>query len=312
MGVLVAFVAGPAPAEAGTLDQSQTNSGASLGFGGQRLAGQTFTAGPSGYLDQVDVNVRRFVPGGGSSCNYGTGITVSLRSVAGGVPGDTVLAGALVPTASITTSFGWVSVPLPAPGYPVAAGGQYALVLSAPDASCGGVGYLPYEWAGAGSNPYPAGASYARGGASAWMLQGAYDLMFRTFVATPPPGETPPPGDEQPPQDPAPDPGTPGATETARTLSVNYSVKREAFRGRITSSLASCVAAQEVSLHKIRRRGDVELGAVKTKGDGKYSIEEGRPGGRYYTTVEENPLDGATCAAVRSETIRVIRVSRSG
>ena len=186
---LAAFVS-PAGAAAGTLDQSQTVFNAFGSFGGQRLVAQTFTAGLSGNQDQVDVHVRRDQPPM-VTCFPGSGITVEIRTVTGGVPSNTTLATASVTATSVPTTFGWVSVPFTAPAA-VTAGTQYALVLSAPDASCDS-NFFPYSWGAAGANPYAAGTAYAKlDSSSAWLLQTNVDHMFKTYVAPPPP----PPDDD--------------------------------------------------------------------------------------------------------------------
>ena len=203
VAAVAAFVF-PAGAAAGTLDQSQTTSNASLQFGDQRAAAQTFTAGRSGNLDQVDVHLRLEAPPG-ETCNPGSGVTVQIRTITGEVPSSTTLATANIPGPSVTTTFGFVSVAFAAPAA-VTAGTQYALFLSAPDASCTG-GFFAYSWGGASpGNPYPAGAWYLRlDPGSAWMVQGTADAAFKTYVLDPPP---PPPSEPSPPSDPPPSEGT--------------------------------------------------------------------------------------------------------
>jgi hemolysin type calcium-binding protein len=192
-GTLAAVIAAglalvsPTVAAAGTLDQSQTNFDSSLSIGGQRVAAQTFTAGLSGNLDQVDLDLRFASPPIGESCSGGSGVTVEVRTVSGGVPSSTILASASVPASSIPAgTFNFVSFALPFPPA-VTAGTQHALVVSAPDASCTGV-LFPYNWGGASGNPYGGGAwLWKPDGASAWMGLGNDDGGFKTFVAMPQP-----------------------------------------------------------------------------------------------------------------------------
>lgn len=205
----LATLASPAGATAGTLDQSQTAFNASLQFGGQRQAAQTFTAGLSGDLDQVDVHLQLDAPPM-QTCLPGSGVTVEIRTLTGPVPSNTTLATANIPGSSVPTAVGFVSVAFAAPAA-VTAGTQYALLLSAPDASCTG-GFYPYSWGGSATgNPYPAGAWYAKLDAtSAWMVQNTYDAAFKTYVADPSPppdgtapppdGTAPPGGDTDPPE----------------------------------------------------------------------------------------------------------------
>ena len=113
----------------GIIDQSQTVSGYSTGIGEYSLGvtshAQTFTAGISGSLDQVDLMLR---------CGECTGtIVVEVRALNhDGLPSNEVLgsgslAGTHVPGVS---ELRWVSVPLNEPAR-VVAGRQYAIVLTA-------------------------------------------------------------------------------------------------------------------------------------------------------------------------------------
>jgi hypothetical protein len=198
MVVALAALVAPASAAAGTLDQSQTNFNAALGFGAQRQAAQTFTAGMSGNLDQVDLYLRRVTalpmeP----PCNSGSGITVEVRTVSAGVPSNTVLASVNLPASSVPEAFGFVSVPLPVTA--VTVGTQYAIVASAPTASCGE--FLPYDWGAATGNPYSGGVLLVKlDGGSSWMVQGTTDAAFKTYVG--PPEQPPPPvaADSDPPE----------------------------------------------------------------------------------------------------------------
>lgn len=143
-GTLAAVIAAglalvsPTVAAAGTLDQSQTNFDSALsigddgGAGGPRVAAQTFTAGLSGNLDQVDLHLRRASPPMGESCSGGSGVTVEVRTVSGGVPSSTILANASVPASSIPTgTFNFVSFALPFPPA-VTAGTQHGLSCRRP------------------------------------------------------------------------------------------------------------------------------------------------------------------------------------
>jgi hypothetical protein len=195
--ILIALMAGlavsafPARVAAGTLDQSQANLGAgSLGFGNAfgsvYEAGQSFTAGLSGTLDQVDVDVSR-----SSGCDPGSGISLAIRTVTDAMPTDTTLASANLPASTISFINSWVSLSFAAPTE-VTEGSQYALVLSAPDASCSED--APYWLAMAGDDPYPRGQAMANG-PSGWgtgAVEG-FDLAFKTYVAPAVPGGPPPP-----------------------------------------------------------------------------------------------------------------------
>jgi hypothetical protein len=179
------------PALAGTLDQSQTSgSDGELGVGaavdpstgqsGTFHQGQTFTAGPSGALDQADLYLVR-------NCASPGGLSVQIRTVSGdpALPTSTVLATAGVPAASVPTSSpGWVTVVFPTPA-PVRAGTRYALV-----ATSGATCFVPpslfvtgYYWGFAGQDLYGGGTvvSSTDAGAS-WSSQGGADFAFKTYV----------------------------------------------------------------------------------------------------------------------------------
>jgi hypothetical protein len=182
-------LAAPTGAAAGTLDQSQTNFNAFLLLGGQRQSAQTFTAGLSGNLDQVDVHLQSQAPPG-ETCNYGSGVIAEIRTLSGTSPSNTSLATATASAFAVPPTFGWVSIAFAAPAE-VTAGTRYALVLSAPDASCTG-GFYPFSWGAADPDPYPPGEAFVKlDSASAWGSQGDLDHMFKTYVAPPGAGSEP-------------------------------------------------------------------------------------------------------------------------
>jgi hypothetical protein len=169
----------PAAAAAGTLDQQQPLApGTGLQVQSMQSVAQTFTAGLSGGLDQVDVNLLA----------AGTGVTlpltVEIRNASGGSPGSTVLATASVPPAAVTTTAAFVPVTFATPA-PVTAGTQYAIVAYSADVS-------PHiwSWSDAAMDPYPAGASYFQPAsppsAGSWTSFPGPDQTFKTYVAVPP------------------------------------------------------------------------------------------------------------------------------
>jgi hypothetical protein len=180
-------LASPALAAAGTLDQSQTSFAiAATPLGGQTQVqlGQVITVGLAGNLDQVDLHVQRDIPSMGGSCDYGSGVTATVRTVSGVVPGSTVLAsGSVGPSGIPLGSAGFVSFAL-APAPAVAVGAQVAIVAAAPDASCTATGDFPYGWSAVSGNPYGGGGFFSRSGVT-WTAQGTNDSTFRTFVAQP-------------------------------------------------------------------------------------------------------------------------------
>jgi hypothetical protein len=294
VAVGVAGLAFPAVAAAGTLDQSQTLFFHPLyvGLGAERQAAQTFTVGLSGGLDRIDVYVgRNQAPADRPPCDSGSGITVEIRTLTGASPGNTTLARANVPAGGVPTSWSWVSFGFAAPA-PVTAGTQYALALSAPDASCGASDEA-YGWGGANGDYYPNGGWYRSfdGGAS-W-----------TFACHPPPSV---------PCDPDPDSSDlDGAFKAyvapnTRTLSIGYSERKGKFRGKLASqSPPTCSSDEKVSVFKKKRGKDPKLGSDTTRENGKYSLKERNAEGKFYARVKQTSISGGTCLAAKSETIEV-------
>jgi hypothetical protein len=170
---LLACLVFPAGAFAGDLDQQQLNQNGFRGIAPTQSAAQGITAGRTGLLDQVDLDLQK----SGSP----PALTVELRDISGGVPGNQVLASAAVQAASVPTSHGFVPVAFPSPAQ-VVSGTQYAIVISSTGNS--------YLWADKSADPYPGGIeSLANPPGSAWLTQPAFDFAFKTYVA--PPATTP-------------------------------------------------------------------------------------------------------------------------
>ena len=113
---------------AGTVDQQQTTSNNFIFAVAPNIAvGQTFTAGLTGRLDQVDLQLRLR---GATAASIG----VEIRTAVGNLPGPTVLASATISAASLPTADPppFTSIPFTSPA-PVVAGTQYALVFDLPE-----------------------------------------------------------------------------------------------------------------------------------------------------------------------------------
>jgi hypothetical protein len=175
VGAAYAF---PAAAAAGTLDQQQPLApGTGLQVTSTQSGAQTFTAGLTGGLDQVDLHLS------GTGTGVTLPLTVEIRNASGGSPGATVLATASVPPSSVTTTAAFVPVSFATPA-PVIAGTQYAIVAYSADVS-------PHIWAwsDATMDPYPAGGTFfvaASPPAGAWSSFAGVDQTFKTYVAVPP------------------------------------------------------------------------------------------------------------------------------
>ena len=172
-----------APASAGTLDQQHTGDpltgvgivGPDSVFSGPASLAQTFTAGLSGALDQVDIPLSRLDADGP--------VTVELRDVSGGAPGATVLAStsvaaAAVPAAVPSGEVFDVAVPFAAPA-PVLAGSQYAIV-----AYTGGDDMYRSQAVGDGSDGYTGGGLFITftSPPASWSTGFSLDLRFKTYV----------------------------------------------------------------------------------------------------------------------------------
>ena len=237
---------------AGVVDQQQTHLGgaynASPGFG----VAQTFTAGLTGQLDQVDV----FVFGGGSTGD----LTAEIRDVIGGVPGATVLTTATLPEASIPASaFATLTF---SPSISVVSGTQYAIVLNTPNSSNGNLIAYFHNDPNRDPNPYAAGSLFLYTvGTGSFAALPNYDLVFKTYVvatSTSTPTATTM-GTPLPPE-------TPTSTATAMTTTTvtptatatSVPVATVTVTQTTTSSVdvASQVASPEDDTDKPRRRTD--------------------------------------------------------
>jgi hypothetical protein len=164
-------------AATGTLDQSQTStSGLSVTAAGSQWVAQTFAAGLTGDLDQVDLFLRRIGNPGDA--------TVQIQTLSGGAPSGTVLGSATVPEAAVTDDFTWVSFQFSS-SVSVTAGTEYAVVLSAPTAA--GFPSALYTWNFVFGNPYPAGRLViSSNSGSVWgdfaSVFDDADTAFKTYV----------------------------------------------------------------------------------------------------------------------------------
>jgi hypothetical protein len=172
----------PATALAGTLDQQQGDDTGGCQFvESAHSIGQTFTAGFSGGLDQVDLGLTRCL--GSAPTAY---LSVELRDVSGGVPGGMILASNSLPASAISLNPVFVPVNFSPPA-PVVAGSHYAVVAYSANAPGNGWGWT----AGVTVNPYAGGDPFftANTPPSGGWMPGPRDLAFKTYVV-PAPGPT--------------------------------------------------------------------------------------------------------------------------
>lgn len=165
-----------------TVDQAQeiTDSGGSAFGYGHTAVAQTFTAGKTGDLTQLDLMVQDegYLLSGAS-----VPLLVQIVTVSDGAPGPTVLAATQVPRSTVTPVpwLGWLTVTFPEPAE-VTSGSQYAIVLSAD----GALVNESYAWLHKFGDPYPAGSAWVTNPSSGAWMQSPVDMVFRTYVGTAP------------------------------------------------------------------------------------------------------------------------------
>jgi hypothetical protein len=173
----------PGVASAGTLDQQQPNGGGvTFDIDSAQSLAQTFTAGLSGGLDQVDLKLAAGGPGPTLP------LTVEIRNAAGGSPGGTVLASGSVPaSAAPPAPATFVSLAFATPAA-VTAGTQYAIVAYNAD-----VFPARWGWAVDATNPYAPGSTFHQATSPpgpTWLTDSGSDQAFKTYVLTPTPSAT--------------------------------------------------------------------------------------------------------------------------
>lgn len=166
----------PAPvAAAAGIDQAYAAAGSVDFIHDVTVAAQTFTAGQTGLLTQVDVSVGRlYAPGP---------LTVSVQTTSGGTPTGTVLASATVAMADVPDGGTLHSVGISLAPTPSTAGTVYAIVLAAPAAPVD----TAWLWATDSTNGYAGGAALVGDTkAGTWTIHATQDRSFATWVDTTP------------------------------------------------------------------------------------------------------------------------------
>lgn len=89
----------------------------------------------------------------------------------------------------------------------------------------------------------------------------------------------------------------------ARTLDLTYRAKRHRLTGAVGSPARGCRSEAEVTLWRARKGADRRLKVVTTRATGAFRTAAPRRPGRYYATVAtpDQPL----CGAARSRTVRI-------
>jgi hypothetical protein len=178
-GLVLSLVFAPSAA-AGTLDQQQTQAapGGGPGFWATHSFAQTFKAGITGKLDQVDLSLSECSPG----CDTTHPVTVEIRSATAAGPGSAALASGSIPSTSIPLMPAFLPLHFASPAA-VTAGTLYAIVVTTADP------INEHGWAALTGDPYPAGGAFSttdppQDPAATW-TPGNFDFAFKTYVATP-------------------------------------------------------------------------------------------------------------------------------
>ena len=102
-------------------------------------------------------------------------------------------------------------------------------------------------------------------------------------------------------------PGTPdGCPPIARSLTLRYSNRSHAFKGRLSSAVATCRGDQPVKVFRKRRGHDRKLGQAITTPNGRYRVHQKRHPGRYYANTGETVIPSAgRCEEARSKVRRL-------
>jgi len=176
----VGLLLGPGGAGAAVhvLDQSSTDAGYTIGIFSNQTLGETFTAGATGNLDQVDLDI-----GYQTAASVPT-LTALITSTSSGLPATT-LATAVIPRSSVNTGTpDWVQVAI-SPAVPVTAGTQYAVVLVSPASTGGDTAYI---WASSlFVDSYSGGVAVVDAGSGWGVNRAGNDMAFKTYVAPPSP-----------------------------------------------------------------------------------------------------------------------------
>lgn len=179
--LMVASMFQPVAAHVGTLDQQQTLICDARRFDTTVFPGQTFTAGLSGPLTEVDLVIGCETSDDGSTCASMDPLTVEIHS--GDPNGDKLGSSSLPGSAFPYTPSGFPSVFVSftfSPPPTVVAGSVYAIVITTRE-----FGRL-YVVGDCNANPYPDGTEWvnSRSGPSpGWRQYLDRDLAFKTYVA---------------------------------------------------------------------------------------------------------------------------------
>jgi hypothetical protein len=100
--------------------------------------------------------------------------------------------------------------------------------------------------------------------------------------------------------------GPAGCPTVPRSVSIAYSRRAEAFKGRADSEASACKAGEEIQVFKRRQGPDRLIGADQTSERGRYAIgDPGRPGRYYARATQHTEPSVGICQGARSATLRL-------
>lgn len=101
--------------------------------------------------------------------------------------------------------------------------------------------------------------------------------------------------------------GPPPTTNVPRTLTLSYSKKSKAFKGKLKAPLdpEACAASQKVTVFKKRKGADLKLGSPKTDSQGAYKLKDPGRNGTYYASIAEKTIGQSVCKSAKSGTVQL-------
>jgi hypothetical protein len=105
-------------------------------------------------------------------------------------------------------------------------------------------------------------------------------------------------------------PGSGGGT-VSRSLTLSYSKKKDAFKGKLKAPDATaCAAGQKVTVFKKDKGPDTKIGKATTKPSGSYSVGDTGKKGTYYSKTPKSTVGVHTCKAAKSPPLDLGKAKR--
>ena len=93
------------------------------------------------------------------------------------------------------------------------------------------------------------------------------------------------------------------AAPLSRSVTINYALATNEFKGRLTSTVSACVERQQVTVKRKLAGADETVGKDRTNSSGRYALASPDPApGTYYAKVKASTVDELTnCKSARSQ-----------